>query len=377
MLSERARMDGWRRRLVDASAFVALLGLVFVVAGVALWYLELVRVTDSIHRALFELVMHVLFGGVILVLGIHIERSELQPEEQFAVLVWCYGGFTLMFVLSVWGHLGSILDGRLTVTFASDFVVFTSLGGAFGVVSGINWGRASRNRALAERNEEQSETLALLTRLVSHDIRNDMAIIKGNAEILTKYVDDEATSRVELIQERIDETVQLLEDASTLVKSLDKEREFERINLSTVLQEEVATIAADHPDVDLETEIPAGITVEADDLVRQLFSNLLQNAVFHNDAADLTVRVSAERTDDRVDVTVSDDGRGIPAELRERCFELGEQGPDSGGDGIGLYLVSRLADVYEGSVELAESPAGGARFRVSLPIPEDAKARPR
>lgn len=355
---------------MDASALVALLGLVFVVIGVALWYLELAPRADSVHRVLFELVVHVLFGGVILVLGVHIERSELLPEERFAVMVWCYGGFTLMFVLSVWGHLGPILGGQLTVNFASDFVVFTSLGGAFGVVSGVNWGRYRKNEVLAERNKEQSETLALLTRLVSHDIRNDMAIIKGNAEILTEYVDEEARSRVELIQERIDETVQLLEDASALVKSIDEEREFDRIDLSRVLETETTAIAEDHPEVDIETEIPTGITVEADGLIQQLFSNLLQNAVFHNEVADLTIRVSAERNGDSVEVTVSDDGKGIPPEVRERCFELGEQGPDSGGDGIGLYLVSRLTEVYGGSVTLDESPEGGARFRISLPIAE-------
>lgn len=360
-------MQGWKRRLVDASALVALTGLAFVVGGVTLWYTELAPAAESLHRALYQLVMHVLFGGVILVLGVHVERSELLPEERFAVIVWCYGGFTLMFALSVWGHLGSILAGEVTGAFISDFVMFTSLGGAFGVVSGVNWGRATRNELLAERNEEQSETLALVTRLVSHDIRNDMAIIKGYADILTEHIDEEGSSYVEVIQERIDETVQLLEDTSTLVKSIDEEREFEPIDLSAILDQEVATVRENHPEVTLETDIPAGISVKADSLIQQLFANLLQNAVFHNDAEDLTIELTAEQSGDRVEVVVSDDGRGIPPEVREHCFELGEQGPESGGDGIGLYLVSRLADVYGGTVELEESPTGGARFRVLLP----------
>lgn len=174
-------MDGWRRHFVNASALVALLGLVYVVGGVILWVTELAPESGTTHGALYQLVVHVLFGGVILALGVHVERSELLPQERFSVLVWCYGGFTLMFLLSVWGHLGAILEGSYTVAFGSDFVVFTSLGGAFGVIAGINRGRATRNRLLADRNEEQRETHALLTRLVSHDIRNDMAIVKGYA----------------------------------------------------------------------------------------------------------------------------------------------------------------------------------------------------
>ncbi|PSQ09567.1 hypothetical protein BRC93_12590 [Halobacteriales archaeon QS_5_70_15] len=69
--------------------------------------------------------------------------------------------------------------------------------------------------------------------------------------------------------------------------------------------------------------------------------------------------MSAERTGGTAEVTVSDDGDGLPAEVRETCFELGEQGPESGGDGIGLYPVSRLADVYGGAVDVAGSPSGG------------------
>lgn len=362
-------MEGWKRRLVDASALVALLGLTFVVVGVTLWYVELAPAAETVTRALFELVLHVLFGGIVLVLGVHIERSELLLEERFAVLAWCYGGFTLMFALSVWGHLGTILSGDLTVAFASDFVVFTSLGGAFGVVSGVNWGRATRNGLLAERNEEQRETLALLTRLLSHDIRNDMAIVDGYADILTEYIEEDGRFYVKGIRDRIDETDQLLSDANALVKSLDEEREFERIDLSNVLEREVTTLAESYPDVDIETDIQTGLAIEADSLIHQLFSNLLQNAVFHNDVEGLTIRVTAAQSGDTMEVSVSDDGKGISPEVRETCFALGKQGPESKGDGIGLYLVSRLADVYGGTVDVSESPSGGALFRVSLPTP--------
>lgn len=356
-----------RSRLVDAPALVALLGLVFVVVGVSLWLTSLAPRATSPSDALFSLVMHVLFGGVILVLGIHVERSELPSEERFAVLIWCYGGFSLMFVLMVWGHLGEIADGMLTLSFVSDFVVFTSLGGAFGVIAGVNWGRATRNRLLAERNEDQRETLALLTRLLSHDIRNDLTVVKGYADLLTDHVDAEGHDHVEIIRERMTEIESLLETTSTLVKSFDEERDFDEVDLSSVLRTEVRTLKVDNPAITIEVDIPSGLVVKADSLVDQLFTNLLQNAVNHNEVDDLTVRVTAERVDDEVLVTVDDNGRGLPPEIRESCFDLGEQGPDSDGDGIGLYLVSRLAVVYDGSVTVDESPTGGARFQVSLP----------
>jgi signal transduction histidine kinase len=361
----------WERRLLDGSVIVALLGLVFVVGGVSLWFFELRPRTGARHRQLFDLVMHVLFGGVVLAMGVHVERSDLPERERFAVIVWCYGGFTLMFALSVLGHLGPILSGVLTLAFVSDFVVFASLGAAFGAVAGVNSGRAIRTKRLAERNREQSETLALLTRLLSHDIRNDLSVIMSHAELLESRVDEESRERVARITDRIDGSTALLEDASALVETLDEETDFEVIDLSAVLHDEVAAVRGDHGDVEIRTAVADDLTVSADGLVNQLFRNLLQNAVSHNDESGLEIEVAAERREDDIEVVVSDNGRGIDPAFREHSFELGEQGPDSGGDGIGLYLVSRLADVYGGDVSVDESPSGGARFRIRLPAIDD------
>lgn len=360
-------MEGWREQVANASVLVALLGLGFVTAGVTLWYTELVAAAESTAELLYLLVMHVLFGGVVLALGLHIEQSQLESEAQFSVIVWCYGGFTLMFALSVWGHLDGILAGQLTVEFASDFVMFSSLGGAFGVIAGVTAGRAEKNRRLAEQTKEQRETLSLLTRLVSHDLRNDLAVISGYTDMIDEHVDEEGEPYVEIIDNRITEAVGLLEDTSTLVKSITDDRELEPVDLSATLTQEVAKIRENHPEVTLETEIADDLTVTADSLLAQLFGNLLSNAVFHNDPESLTIWVTATTDEEMTEVVVSDSGTGIDPEFRERCFKLGEQSPDSNGDGIGLYLVSRLAKIYNGSVDLDESDAGGARFTVTIP----------
>jgi two-component system OmpR family sensor kinase len=362
-------MEGWKQRLIDGSVIVAFLGLAFVLGGVTLWFLELRPAADAVNTALFDLIMHVLFGGVILVLGVHIERSRFPPKERFEVIAWCYGGFALMVILSVLGHLDAILNGTLTPAFVSDFVVFSSLGGAFGIIAGLNSRRAIRNETLAERNKEQSETLALLTRVMSHDIRNSMTIIRSYTGRLNEQVTGEAQSDIDSIQERSDETVRLLEDISALVESLETEKEFERIDLSAVLNEEVATIRSEYPDVDVQTDIQPAIHVEADQIIHQLFANLLQNAVVHNEEDDLRIDVQLTRVEDDIVVTISDNGHGIEPEMRETLFELGEQGQESDGDGMGLYLVSRLANSYGGAVEVGESPDGGARFRIELPAP--------
>lgn len=360
-------MDGDLRAQFDGAVLVAALGLVFVLGGVTLWAEAVLPTVDATHQALYGLVTHVLFGGVMLVLGVQVERSQLDPEEHYALMVWCFTGFLLLFGLAVWSAIGSLVAGRVTAEFASQAVVFGSMGGAFGAIAGVNRGRATKNRNLADRVEQQRETLVLLTRLLRHDIRNDMMAISGHADLLADHVEPDGEDSLEVISRRSDATVRLLEDADTLIETLDETREYDHVDLSAVLRDEIENITGSYPSVEVEVDVPEDLTVVADGLVHQLFSNLLENAVAHNDPTDLTVCVEATHEGGAVEVIVADDGDGIPEELREDCFELGEQGPGSAGDGLGLYIVSRLADVCGGTVSLADHPDWGARFRVSLP----------
>jgi signal transduction histidine kinase len=352
---------------LDGSELVAALGLVFVISGVTLWWESILPTTDSVQMALYELVVHVLFGGVVLGLGVHIERSELAPEERFTVMLWCFSGFLFLLGLAVWSGLSALLDGNITAQFASDVVVFGSMGGAFGVIAGVNQGRSVRNARLAERNEEQRETLVLLTRLLRHDIRNDMTAIRGHAEFVEPHVEPEGEEFVGVLRRRSEAVIRLLDDTDTLIQTLDGDHKFEAVDLSTVLDDQITSVTDDNPEITVTSEVPDELWVVADGLVHQVFSNLFGNAVAHNDPEELTIRVRAARDGDVVEITVADDGDGISEEVRDSIFELGRKGPESGGDGLGLYLVSRLTDVYSGSVSVDESRDGGARFVVTLP----------
>jgi signal transduction histidine kinase len=360
-------LDSFDRLPLDGSELVAALGLVFVLSGVTLWSQSILPAVETVPAALYELVMHVLFGTVILLLGIHLERSELVPEERREVILWCFSAFLLFFWLAVWSELDAVLSATLTRELVSNIVVFGSIGGAFGAIIGVNRGRATRNEILAEKTEEQRETLELLTRLLRHDIRNDMQAVNAHAGFLAEEdLSEDGESSLSVIEQRSDGILRLLEDTSTLIETLGSDRELRPVSVSTVVEQEATAIRDEHSEVTVETDVPEDLQVVADGLLHQLFRNLLSNAVAHNDPEDLRIHVGAKRRQNLVDITVSDSGTGIPEAVRETCFELGEKGPGSTGDGLGLYLVSRLADVYGGDVEVSDSPSGGAQFDITL-----------
>lgn len=113
-------------------------------------------------------------------------------------------------------------------------------------------------------------------------------------------------------------------------------------------------------------------------LLEHVFRNLLENALDH---ARSRVDVALHQVGDQAVLTVDDDGPGIPPELREDVFErfvrLDEsrmRGRAGAGLGLGLAIVADLVNVHRGSVEITESPLGGARFQVFLPLPTPSTA---
>ncbi len=97
----------------------------------------------------------------------------------------------------------------------------------------------------------------------------------------------------------------------------------------------------------------------------ELVGNLLENAAKW---CKSRVRVSVSRSDEGVEVSVDDDGPGLPAEHRAKAMERGKRLDESEpGTGLGLSIVRELADIYGGKFLLEDSPLGGLRARLQLP----------
>lgn len=104
-------------------------------------------------------------------------------------------------------------------------------------------------------------------------------------------------------------------------------------------------------------------------LLYRALRNLVENAVAYADAPILRI----ERTESEVQVHVDDAGPGVPEAERERIFEPfhrveGSRARATGGTGLGLAIVRRVAERHGGSATCSESPEGGARFTLRLPV---------
>ena len=106
------------------------------------------------------------------------------------------------------------------------------------------------------------------------------------------------------------------------------------------------------------------------DKIAQIFGNLVENALRHGAGTVTTVITAAGPgtvEGGGVEVTVTDEGEGIPEETVSRVFTKFWRGNRRGGTGLGLYIVKGLVEAHGGRIEVGRGEAGGACFRVLLP----------
>ena len=116
------------------------------------------------------------------------------------------------------------------------------------------------------------------------------------------------------------------------------------------------------------------VVLAEEDKVRQIVTNLMGNAMrFTADDSPIELAVGVDRAGGYGQIAVVDHGEGIPPQLREKIFQRfwradSSRARTTGGSGLGLAIVSGIIAAHRGSVEVRETPGGGATFRVSLPL---------
>jgi signal transduction histidine kinase len=228
----------------------------------------------------------------------------------------------------------------------------------------------SRERLERARNdlETRKEMIEMYDSLLRHDLGNDLQVITGYSDVLVQSLEDEQGAEyAETIRQTADSAADLIDRVGDLVKTLEREREPTPTDLQPILAEVVEDVDAKYESLSVEFD-PESVDcqVYAGDLLDSVFTNVLSNAAVHNDE-DVTVRLYTEEPNpETVVVGFADDGSGVPEEIRDGIFEMGEKGPDSDGSGFGLGFVRALTESYGGGVRVVDSDRGGADFRIRL-----------
>jgi signal transduction histidine kinase len=227
---------------------------------------------------------------------------------------------------------------------------------------------------------ERMATVGRLSLKVAHEVRNPIAAIELNAEILQDIVRgrsetdrEEAVALVTAIRDQVTALDALTEEYLAFARFPKPHYEEESINhLLKELADFVRPVATRQGltlNVELDPDVPL---LEIDrTLLRQAIHNLVKNgmeALSTGGALTLSTRLRGER----VAITVSDTGPGIPPEVRERLFEpFFTTKPQ--GTGLGLSIARQIVDEHGGELSLESEPGRGTTFIIRFPLKRAAR----
>jgi PAS domain S-box-containing protein len=229
------------------------------------------------------------------------------------------------------------------------------------------------HRDVTERKRRE-RLLTVLNRVLRHNVRNDVNVVRGWARELAEDLDGEHAATARRVVTAADDLLALAGKAHDLQSTVAAGSETRRLALAPVVEKAVERVQAAHPDATVELDVSDDLHVLADDTVVEAFVELVGNAVKHG--AD-PVCVGAERDGARVVVTVSDCGPGLP-EQELATLNADRETPLQHGSGLGLWVATWLVTGVGGTV--VASNDGGATVRVALCAPDDepdSGARPR
>jgi len=228
------------------------------------------------------------------------------------------------------------------------------------------------SRAQSHAQQIKLAALGRLTASIAHEVRNPLSAINHATELLKESQQGRTSDADKRLLEIIHGNAQRISRLLQEVMQLNRRdtRQAQQIALASCiggLLNDITTAEQTPPNV-VATQIPAHLSIWFDQgHLGQIVWNLVRNALHYcqNRAGSIQLHGRRGHVSGTVILEISDDGRGIPPELRGQLFEPFFT-TRTGGTGLGLYLARELTEANGGRLELLESTSG-ARFRLTMP----------
>jgi two-component system sensor histidine kinase HydH len=292
---------------------------------------------------------------------------EFQSPFHYSGEVWA-----LRLALHTWRAEAVMRRARQGLT-----VIFSLLAVGWIMGGSIVWllHRQAVRERLAERRKELTR-LGEVGAVLAHEVRNPLAGIKGYAQLLLERLPaGREHDFADLIVNESRRLEGLVDDI--LFYTGGEPDPLATVDLDKVCSEVLTLLKpqAEASDVRINRDLPARLVARCPaEEMRRVLLNLLNNALQASPRQGV-ISVAAQRTGNKVELTVADQGGGIPEAMREELF-LPFRTSKPRGSGLGLAICRKIVDGCGGSIRAEAAPGGGALFRVLLPAADEPITEP-
>ncbi|MFP9193050.1 PAS domain-containing sensor histidine kinase [Natronosalvus vescus] len=223
--------------------------------------------------------------------------------------------------------------------------------------------------------EESNERLQQFAYVASHDLHEPLRMVTSYLQLLERQysdeLDDDAEEFIEFAVDGAERMEAMIDGLLTYSRVETQGNSFDSVDIEAVLDDVLTDlgIRIEETGVEITAEPLPTVTGDASQL-RQLFQNLLDNALQYSGEQDPRVSISATRDGDEWIISITDNGIGIDQEDADRVFEVFQRlhtHEEYEGTGIGLALCRRVVERHGGEIWVDSEPEKGSTFSFTLP----------
>ncbi len=222
--------------------------------------------------------------------------------------------------------------------------------------------------------EETTRQLRVVDRVLRHNLRNELTVIRGIADRLRETEERGVTEAAAEIVDGVDGLLTTSEKSRDITRVLSERPETRPVDVAALVRRVADSAATEHPQARIEVTGPEGAVASATRFIDRAVAELVENAIVHSDRESPTVELAVSADEDGVELAVVDDGPGIP-EMDRDVLESGrEVGDLYHGSGLGLWMVYWVVHRSGGSIAVDDARPRGST--VTLSLHDDGRPKP-
>ncbi|MCH2195783.1 ATP-binding protein [Kordia sp.] len=225
-----------------------------------------------------------------------------------------------------------------------------------------------RAKELLDKNKDLEEFAYIVSNDLKRPLRNIYTLTDWLSEDEDEQLNTEAMKSLQQIKNQVTQMDLLVEGILNYSLQAEPNQDMKEINVHTLVKRIVNALSEDHISISIKRKLPRLFFNESQ--MQQVFVNLLQNAIKHNDKENIEVFIDYEVNKLRHKFFIKDNGPGIHPKYHGKIFELFQKlQVDTDGEaiGIGLALVKKIIERNEGTIDIKSDEGQGATFIFTIP----------